>query len=113
MDYLNINQIKNIPDVPEKEIEIPEWNTKILVKGLSKSTQVKLARIATDETADAFDYQKALLKASCVKPELDDEAIELLYQKDAQIVDKIFEEIAKINGLSEEVQSALAEEFQD
>jgi len=43
MDYLNINQIKNIPDVPEKEIEIPEWNAKILVKGLSKSTQVKLA----------------------------------------------------------------------
>lgn len=110
-DFLNIDDIKNLPDVPIKEIEIPEWETKVKVKGLTKKAQVDLARISN--TGDAFDYQKELLKQSVVEPKLDDEAIELLYDKDATVIDKLFVEIANINGIGNEVQSAIAEDFQE
>ena len=113
MEYLNINKLNNIPDVPTKEIEIPEWKAKVKVKGLTKKMQVELARISNAENSDAFDYQKALLKASVIEPQLDDEAIELLYDKDASVIDKLFVEIANLNGVGGDVQQDMAEQFQE
>lgn len=113
MDILDIKNIKNLPDVPIKEIEIPEWNAKVIVKGLTKKMQIELARISTDNDKDAFDYQKALLKASLIEPVLDDEALEMLYEKDATVIDRIFVEIANINGIGGNVQTEMSEEFQE
>lgn len=112
MDFLSKDILNSITDVPEKVIEIPEWNAKLKVRGISKKMQVELARIATDDNKDAFDYQKALLKASTIEPELDDEMIEAMYEKSANVVDRIFVEIANMNGVSEEVQAEIAEDFQ-
>lgn len=112
-EFLDINNINKLPDVPIKEIEIPEWKTKVKVKGLSKKMQVELARISGAENTDAFDYQKALLKASVVIPVLDDEAIEKLYEKDATVIDKLFIEIANLNGIGGEVQEEILNEFQE
>ena len=75
---LNLDDIKSLPDVPTKTIDIPQWNVSIKVKGISKKMQIELGRLINGETTDAFDYQKALLKASVVEPELSDEAC-LLY----------------------------------
>lgn len=113
MEILNLDNIKNIPDVPVKEIEIPEWKAKIQVKGLTKKMQVELARISTDEGKDAFDYQKALLKASVINPKLDDDALDNLYEKDAIVIDRIFVEIADLNGIGGEVQAEMSDEFQE
>lgn len=113
MEILNLSNIKDIPDVPVKEIEIPEWNAKIQVKGLTKKMQVELARISTDEGKDAFDYQKALLKASVINPVLDDDAIDKLYEKDANVIDKVFIEIADLNGIGGDVQAEMSDEFQE
>ena len=62
MDILDLNNLEKLPDVPIKEIEIPEWNARVIVKGLTKKMQVELARISNADDKDAFDYQKALLK---------------------------------------------------
>mgnify|MGYP005996599291 FL=1 len=113
MEILNLENIKDIPDVPVKEIEIPEWNAKIQVKGLTKKMQVELARISTDEGKDAFDYQKALLKASVINPVLDDDAIDKLYEKDASVIDKVFIERADLNGIGGDVQTEMSDEFQE
>ena len=113
MDLLNIKELNNIPDVPVKDIEIPEWNAKIQVQGLTKAKQVELARISTDDEKDAFDYQKALLKASVINHELDDDAIDKLYQKDAKIIDRIFIEISDINGIVLDAQAEMSDEFQE
>jgi len=113
MDFLSKEILSSISDVPEKVIEIPEWNAKIKVQGISKKTQVELARIATDENKDAFDYQKALLKVSVVEPKLDDELIEEMYEKSASVIDNIFVEIADMNGISEEKQAEMSDEFQE
>lgn len=113
MDILNLENIKNLPDVPVKEIEIPEWNAKVVVKGLTKKMQIELARISQADDKDAFDYQKALLKASLMEPTLDDETLEILYEKDATVIDKIFVEIANLNGIGGDIQTEMSDEFQD
>jgi len=112
MDILNIDNIKNLPDVPVKEIEIPEWNAKVIVKGLTKKMQIELARISQADDKDAFDYQKALLKASLIEPKLDDETLEVLYDKDATVIDRIFIEIANLNGIGGDTQTEMSDEFQ-
>jgi hypothetical protein len=114
MDILNINNLGNLPTVETKELEIKEWDAKIVIRGLTKKMQVDLARVSQDENADAFDYQKALLKVSVIDPKLDDESIDKLYEFDAQVIDKIFIEISSLNGIgSEEVQTEMSEEFQE
>ena len=110
---LNLDDIKSLPDVPTKTIDIPQWNVSIKVKGISKKMQIELGRLINGEQTDAFDYQKALLKASVIEPQLDDEAIELLYDKDANVIDKLFIQIADMNGVGGDSQQDIAEEFQD
>ena len=83
------------------------------IKGLSKKMQVELARISSAENTDAFDYQKALLKASVIEPQLDDKAIESLYEKDATVLDNLFVQIAYLNGIGGDVQEEILNEFQD
>ena len=71
--------------------------------------QISLGRILDDEGKDAFDYQKELLKTCVVDPELNDDLIMELYNKDSKVVDRIFLAINELNGLGG---SADAEEFQ-
>ena len=39
---LNLDDIKSLPDVPTKTIDIPQWNVSIKVKGISKKMQIEL-----------------------------------------------------------------------
>ena len=62
MEFLDLNKIDKLPNVPIQEIVIEEWNAKVKIKGLTKKMQVELARISTADDKDAFDYQKALFQ---------------------------------------------------
>lgn len=106
---LTADSISSLPNVPEQEFIIEEWGVSLRLKGISKQMQISLGRILDDENKDAFDYQKELLKTCVVDPELDDDLIMELYNKDSKIVDRIFLAINELNGLGG---SADAEEFQ-
>jgi hypothetical protein len=107
---LKIEDIKNLPNVPSKTYEIKEWGFSIEIQGISKAKQIELGRIVEANETDAFDYQKELLKACIVEPELSDKDIDELYKKDSAIIDNIFLEINTLNGIGG---SANAEQFQD
>jgi|TARA_A100001011_G_C13862967_1_gene655749 hypothetical protein len=96
---LTLEDLASIPNVPEEEVFIPQWDRTILVQGISKATQIKLGRLINAEETDAFDYQKELLKVSVVEPKLDDDAINMLYEKDSTIIDQIFVALNDINGI--------------
>ena len=96
---LTLDDLVKLPNVQEEAVFIPQWDRSILVRGISKATQIKLGRLIENEDTDAFDYQKELLKESVVDPKLDDDAIEILYQKDSAVIDLIFVELNKLNGL--------------
>ena len=91
--------LAKLPDVPQEEVYIPQWDRTILVQGISKATQIKLGRLINADETDAFDYQKELLKVSVVAPPLDDDAINMIYEKDSTIVDQIFVALNDINGI--------------
>ena len=99
MKRLSIDDIEKLPSVPEEEFEIEEWGFTILIRGINKGMQVKLGKLLNDENADAFDYQKELLKVCVIEPELDDELINDLYKKDSSTIDLIFSEINDLNGI--------------
>lgn len=107
---LTLEDIQNIPDVPTEELFIEEWNKSILIQGISKKIQINLGRMFNSDDSDAFDYQKELLKACVKDPKLDDDTIDLLYEKDSKIIDNIFLAINALNGVGG---SASAEEFQE
>ena len=42
MKRLSLDDISNAPSLPEKEIEIEQWNATVLVTGLTKADAVEL-----------------------------------------------------------------------
>ena len=96
---LTLEDLASLPTVPTEEVYIDEWDKTILVQGISKAIQIKLGRLVNAEDTDAFDYQRELLKVSVVEPKLDDDAINMLYEKDSTIVDKIFLALNNLNGI--------------
>ena len=96
---LTLEDLASLPTVPTEEVYIDEWDKTILVQGISKAMQIKLGRLVNAEDTDAFDYQRELLKVSVVEPKLDDDAINMLYEKDSIIVDKIFLALNNLNGI--------------
>ena len=99
MKRLSIDDIEKLPSVPEEEFEIEEWGFSILIRGINKGMQVELGKLLKDGDTDGFDYQKELLKVSVVEPPLDDDAINMIYEKDSTIVDQIFVALNDINGI--------------
>jgi len=110
MKRLKLDGIKDLPDVPTKELKIPEWDVSIMIQGISKAMQIELGRQLEVNDTDAFEYQKQLLKVCVIEPQLDDDAIDELYKKDSTVIDKIFLVINEVNGIGG---SASADEFQE
>ena len=108
---LTLEDLAKLPDVPQEEVYIPQWDRTILVQGISKATQIKLGRLINADETDAFDYQKELLKVSVVEPPLDDDAINMIYEKDSTIVDQILVALNDINASGGS--GDLADNFED
>ena len=108
MKRLSADDIKNLPSVPEEDIELEEWGFSIKIRVINKAMQVQLGKLLNQDDADAFDYQRQLLKVCVIEPELDDELIDQLYEKDSKVIDKIFLKINELNGVGG---SAEAEQF--
>ncbi len=110
MKRLTVDEIQSLPDVPTKELKIKEWDVSILIQGITKSMQIELGAMLDDKELNAFDYQKQLLLQCVVEPKLDVDAIDKLYEKDANVVDLIFASINELNGVGG---SASADTFQE
>ena len=72
---LTLDDLVSLPNVQEEELFIPQWNKTILVRGISKATQVKLGRILNEEGTDAFGDQKALVEDRVEERTEDDEVL--------------------------------------
>ena len=44
MKRLSADDIKNLPTVPEEELEIEEWGFSLLIRGINKGMQVELGK---------------------------------------------------------------------
>ena len=110
MKRLTVDEIQSLTDVPTKELKRKGGEGAILIQGSTKSRQVERGAMLDDKELNAFDYQKQLLLQCVVEPKLNEDAIDKLYKKDANIVDLIFASINEFNGVGG---SASAETFQE
>ena len=59
MKRLSLDDISNAPSLPEKEIEIPEWDATVLVTGLTKADAVEINELSEkDGVRDEVLFEK-------------------------------------------------------
>jgi hypothetical protein len=129
MALLNRNQILEAKDIKTKDIEVKEWGGTIRIKQLSAkeynditmnmvnirkmaAKQLSSKKNADENLEDAINEiaiknQKILLIIKSVvdenmKPLFSEADMELLYQKNTNVIDKIIAEIEEFNAVSSE-----------
>tara|TARA_R100000329_G_scaffold130838_2_gene109977 strand:- start:173 stop:523 length:351 start_codon:yes stop_codon:yes gene_type:complete len=114
MKRLKIEDINNAPSLPEKEIEIPEWDASVIVTGLTKADSVEITELSTvNGVRDEVLFEKYLLIKGLKDPKFDDlNHVEELYQKATPtIVDKILIGIYRCMAWTKEDQREISEQF--
>ena len=114
MKRLSLDDISNVPSLPEKEIEIEQWDASVLVTGLTKADAVEINEISEVEgVRDEVLFEKHLLLKGLKEPQLDNlEQVEDFYSKATpQIVDKILIGIYRCMAWTKEDQASIASEF--
>ncbi len=114
MKRLKLEDISNAPSLPEREIEIREWDASVIVTGLTKADSVEINEVSTVEgVRDEVLFEKYLLLKGLIDPKFDDiEHIEELYQKATPaIVDKILIGVYKCMAWTKEDQRKISDQF--
>ena len=114
MKRLSMDDISNAPSLPEKEIEIEQWDASVLVTGLTKADTVEINELSEVEgVRDEVLFEKYLLLKGLKDPQLDDlEQVEQFYSKATpSIVDKILIGIYRCMAWTKEDQASIASEF--
>lgn len=114
MKRLSLDDISNVPSLPEKEIEIEQWDASVLVTGLTKADAVEINQISEVEgVRDEVLFEKHLLLKGLKEPQLDNlEQVEDFYSKATpQIVDKILIGIYRCMAWTKEDQREISEQF--
>ena len=114
MKRLTLDDISNAPSLPEKEIEIPEWEATVLVTGLTKADTVEINELSeVDDVRDEVLFEKHLLLKGLKEPQLDDlDQVEEFYSKATPaIIDKILIGIYRCMAWTKEDQANIASEF--
>ena len=114
MKRLTLDDISNAPSLPEKEVEISEWDATVLVTGLTKADAVEINELSEVEgSRDEVLFEKHLLLKGLKEPQLDDlDQVEEFYSKATPaIIDKILIGIYRCMAWTKEDQASIASEF--
>lgn len=112
MAFLTIEQIANADDLPTKVIPVPAWGGDIEIRMLTKAEQDTVRREAVvDGVIDEMRVELGILAKAIVKPELGIEHIQMLSQKNADVVDDILAEVFSMNAISKEAVAHQRAEF--
>lgn len=117
MKRLKLDDISNAPDLPEKEIELEQWDASVIVKGLTKANTVEINQLSENEDGVRDDvlFEKYLLLKGLKDPEMDSLAeVDDFYTKATpQIVDKILIGIYRCMAWTKEDQANIADQFSE
>jgi hypothetical protein len=114
MKRLSLDDISNAPSLPEKEIEIPEWDATVLVTGLTKADAVEINELSEkDGVRDEVLFEKHLLLKGLKEPQFEDiDQVEEFYSKATpSIVDKVLIGIYRCMAWTKEDQASIASQF--
>jgi hypothetical protein len=115
MKRLKLDDISNIPNLPEKEIELEQWEATVIVTGLTKADTVEINELSENEDGIRNEvlFEKYLLLKGLKDPEFDSlEDVEEFYSKATPaIVDKILIGIYRCMAWTKEDQANIADQF--
>jgi len=114
MKRLKLDDISNAPALPEKEIEIPEWDATVIVTGITKADAVEVNKLSeVDGVRDEVLFEKHLLLKGLKDPEFESiEQIEEFYSKATPtIVDKVLIGIYRCMAWTKGEQAKIADQF--
>lgn len=85
-------------ELVEREVTVPRWG-RVVVRELSAYEQIQIRRDATrkDGTVDGLDLVKRVVQAALVRPSVTLPQVEALFNKSAEPINALYEEIEKIN----------------
>lgn len=103
------SQIKNANDINSKLVDIPEWDLKLKVIGLSAGARSRMAsRFTTgDGTIDMEKLYPELVIATTVNPDNDEPVftkndVDLINQKSAKAIERLAEAARVLSGFGDE-----------
>lgn len=109
---LTFEEIMAAKDLDVQEIEIPEWGGTVKIKELTKAAREKLSKQAIVNGQVDSDKLQLLMLAECLEePKITVEQAKQLWEKSAEVVDKILFAILDINGLSDLAQKEIQKSF--
>lgn len=65
MDDYSLSQAIMNSKPPEKVVDVPEWNTKILCKALPAAPKVRIQLKALDRAANTYNYSEHFFEIVC------------------------------------------------
>ena len=110
---LTIEDILSAPDLPEREVYVPEWGGSVRIRGFSKAVQQELRRQATGPGGelDTDKMELLLFVHGVVEPQFTAEHYEALRQKSAAAIDAVLRAIVEQAGLNREAVDAAKRSF--
>lgn len=109
----DFNFILSQPANRETWVEIPEWNSKVKIKSLTKAEQVKLRKVSSIRgQVDELKLEMNLLVFSLVEPRLSFDQVDELYAKsDAKALSRLQAAALTFSGLTEDYITAAEQDM--
>lgn len=102
---LNKQQIKDVDDLPSKNLDMPEWGGEVRLKTMSAKNRIEFEKLNAS-TKSELETMINLIMFSCVDEEnnllFNKQDFEFLSGKSAKSLMHIFEEAVKLSTLSSE-----------
>jgi hypothetical protein len=96
-------EILAMPDLKEMQIHVPEWDSRVRIKALSKGRHQAIRKeCVKDGVFDAERWEWAVLRQGIVEPQFTDAQFEQLREKSAAAIELIGQAIIKLSGLTPE-----------
>lgn len=119
---LTRDDILRADDIQAEIVDVPEWGGQVRVKGLSGTERDRFEQDSIDQRGKANKLNLANIRARLLVLCLVDEQgnrlfqrsdIDLLGQKSAVALNRVFEAARRLSGLNQEDVDELAENFDD
>jgi hypothetical protein len=113
MPILSVDQIVQANDLGESEVEMPEWDGSVIIRGLGYGEWVDLREQAsTAGEQDEKLFSRLLLSTALVEPHVTTEQADLLLAKSTPAVNRLVEAILKLSNIGTEAVIAAEAGFQ-
>ena len=101
LPVLSAEQIAAALDLTELDYDVPEWGTAVKLKAftIDQRDQILSACTEKDNTIDAKKLIRLLVVHGIAQPKL---TLEIISNKSFAVVERIAQEVMKINGMSKE-----------